>query len=130
METLGCTTVICSDKTGTLTTNQMTVVSMAYPGKSADKLTEHKVTGTSYEPWGEVEGFDGEAAGDLAKVCSLSNQAQVMYVNGKYERVGEPTEAALRILVEKMGTRGKAKPTNPSLACTAANDALAKVKWL
>ena len=55
-------------------------------------------------------------------MCSLSNQAQVLYTNGKYERVGEPTEAALRVLVEKMGVKGQAKPKDPAQACTVANE--------
>jgi Ca2+-transporting ATPase len=125
VETLGCCTVICSDKTGTLTTNQMTAVAIAYAGRSATDMIEHEVSGTSYDPQGEVQGLvlgpSTEGVLDLAKVCSLCNQASIYYKDGKYERVGEPTEAALKVLAEKIGIPGEARPSDPALACMQAN---------
>ncbi|KAK3573193.1 hypothetical protein QTP86_015101 [Hemibagrus guttatus] len=129
VETLGCTSVICSDKTGTLTTNQMSVCRMFVVEKVTDErcvLNEFTVTGSTYAPEGEVypllflsEIFlfahryrDGavvrcsqyDALVELATICALCNDSSLDYNESKgvYEKVGEATETALCCLVEKM----------------------------
>uniref|UniRef100_A0A8C4RB74 Calcium-transporting ATPase n=1 Tax=Eptatretus burgeri TaxID=7764 RepID=A0A8C4RB74_EPTBU len=114
VETLGCTSVICSDKTGTLTTNQMSVCRMFIVDKiDGDhcSLNEFHITGSTYAPEGEVlynekpcrcGQYDGLV--ELATICSLCNDSSLDFneAKGVYEKVGEATETALVCQVEKM----------------------------
>uniref|UniRef100_A0A6Q2YV63 Calcium-transporting ATPase n=1 Tax=Esox lucius TaxID=8010 RepID=A0A6Q2YV63_ESOLU len=111
VETLGCTSVICSDKTGTLTTNQMSVCRMFIIDQvEADgcSLKEFTITGSTYAPEGQVNTenvtsqYDGLV--EMATICALCNDSSLDYneTKGVYEKVGEATETALTCLVEKM----------------------------
>ncbi len=104
VETLGSTTVICSDKTGTLTKNEMTVI-RAYDG---EKLYE--LTGTGYDPAGEIleEGRPVKAEADpqlaqLFRIGLLCNESQVYEEEGVYKVDGDPTEGALIVAAMKVG---------------------------
>lgn len=107
VETLGSTTVICTDKTGTLTANQMTVREVWLPG------TDVEVDGVGYTPEGSF-GAAGKALGAVAKsqldeclsAAALCNNARLKSpaeTNGAWGIVGDPTEAAMLVAAKKDG---------------------------
>ena len=102
VETLGSTTVICSDKTGTLTQNEMTAVKVYADGKIFD------VSGGGYEPVGEFkengQTVDLHSIGDLETLLSigvLANDASLDKDAEGYKIIGDPTEGALVTLAAK-----------------------------
>ncbi|KAK4251936.1 hypothetical protein C7999DRAFT_27624 [Corynascus novoguineensis] len=114
VETLGSCSVICSDKTGTLTTNQMSVSKIVYLNDNGSDLEELDVEGTTFEPRGDIKS-QGKVLRDLSQesvtvrqmteVAALCNDARLDYHShtATYSNVGEPTEGALRVMVEKIG---------------------------
>ncbi|SDX30131.1 calcium-transporting P-type ATPase, PMR1-type [Tepidimicrobium xylanilyticum] len=102
VETLGCTTVICSDKTGTLTQNEMTVVKVFTDNKIVD------VSGIGYEPIGEFKIGDSilsleesENLNTLLTIGLLCNDAVLDKTDEGYRILGDPTEGALVTLAGK-----------------------------
>lgn len=104
-ESLGCTTVICSDKTGTLTKNEMTVVKLYCGGK------DYQVSGAGYEPTGEF--FQGaskvsptQETRELVETLTagyLCNNAALVKDDNGYSIKGDPTEGALIVSAAKAG---------------------------
>lgn len=108
VETLGSTTVICTDKTGTLTVGEMTVRALYVAGQT------YEVTGEGYEPNGEVR-FEGKASDarhagpllELATVLVGCNNAHLVLEDGTWRVIGDPTEGALLASGHKAGGNKK-----------------------
>jgi Ca2+-transporting ATPase len=102
VETLGCTTVICSDKTGTLTKGEMTVRKIITGGKAIE------VTGAGYEPKGEFKGSgvdikNSKSLQMLFQGGLLCSDAILEEKEGKWFVKGDPTEGALVVAAVKAG---------------------------
>lgn len=121
VETLGSTTVIATDKTGTLTKNEMTVTTVWFDGQ------EYEVTGVGYEPEGEILEKDGKPLSEeeideieiMMDAATMASNAEIHEPDDKHSSwypIGDPTEAALITLSTKLGTRSpKEDEENPEL---------------
>lgn len=139
VETLGCTNVICSDKTGTLTTNQMSVQALFVLGDGG-RIVKLDVEGDTYAPakpdgsaFHVQEGShilqnpasDYAGLSKAALISALCNQSSISYNSEvqRYEKVGQSTESAMKVLVEKLGVPdgsdfSKLSKTERSMACS------------
>ncbi len=121
IETLGSTTVICTDKTGTLTKNQMTVTRVWFNGK------DYRLTGTGYKPEGGIEDESGKTLTEeqideieiLMDAGTMASNAEIHKPDEEHDgwyAVGDPTEAALVTMSTKLGTRSPTEDEeNPEL---------------
>jgi Ca2+-transporting ATPase len=108
VETLGSTTVICSDKTGTLTRNEMTVTRMHSAGRTIS------VTGSGYHPQGvfeengsQINPLDDLELELLLRISALNNDSHIQQNNGSWVCFGDPTEGAFIVAAEKAGLDNK-----------------------
>jgi Ca2+-transporting ATPase len=101
VETLGSTTVVCADKTGTMTTNEMTVQRLWVEGK------EIEVTGIGFEPKGSFKGDGAKSRGVrmLSEIAAFCNNSVLEFVDEKWRVLGDPTEGALMVMAAKAGVK-------------------------
>ena len=112
VETLGCTSVICTDKTGTLTQNEMTVRALWLPSTDQTAGLAYSLGGTGYEPIGELSLGDAKVDAEqqfdvrmLLTAGSLCNDARLLEPDGApghgWTILGDPTEAAIKVAARK-----------------------------
>lgn len=127
VETLGSTNIICSDKTGTLTTNQMVVRNLIFFQNDEDSktpsLSKLSISGHSFNPKGKVIDENDRKIRlpdsnypilhKIAQISSVCNDSNIVKEENKetdqiiFKAIGEPTEAALKVFVEKLSKPSK-----------------------
>jgi len=119
VETLGCTTIICADKTGTMTKGEMTVRKI-YLKRFGGELMD--VTGAGYEPRGEfrirgdsINPLELKELNLLLLGCLLCNDARLEKVEGRWIVRGDPTEGALKVLSRKAGLMDEIELSYPRI---------------
>jgi magnesium-transporting ATPase (P-type) len=107
VESLSATTVICTDKTGTLTKNEMTVRYLWLPAQPGD-AEPIEVTGSGYDPLsGQVQRPEDATLAWKANLlllgCALCSNARLVHLNtpSRWQEIGDPTEAALLVVAAK-----------------------------
>ena len=126
VETLGSVTVICSDKTGTLTKNEMTARYVVTRGGV------YEISGTGYIPEGDIT-LDGNTVAvydhghllAVIEVVAVANDTYIVKDGGQWRVAGEPTEGALRTLAHKAGVDADAHTRHASIPFESANKFMA-----
>ncbi|MBF0815892.1 HAD family hydrolase [Microbacterium paludicola] len=127
VEALGSVTTVCSDKTGTLTTNEMTV------RRIVTGVATYEVEGLGYTPEGFIapaadgRAPTGEDVTALLTVASLCNDAHLVPKGEHWQLVGEPTEGALKVVAMKGGFQSAGHTRITVLPFDSANKLMATV---
>lgn len=87
----------------------MCAVKFAHVGSSINDLKTYEIEEKSYDPEGQIKGltqdnFDRVSLiREIAAVCTLNNKSDIVFEDKKFNKIGEPTEAALKVAAEKLG---------------------------